>query len=52
MPAVLPRCTGVEKNIDSLSKELNRSSYRLRQNFIDEELFDVIVGFNSLSSAK
>jgi F-type H+-transporting ATPase subunit gamma len=41
-----------EKNIDSLSKELNRSFYRLRQNSIDEELFDVIAGFNSLSPAK
>ena len=41
-----------EKNIDSLSKELSRGFYRLRQNSIDEELFDVIAGFNSLSSAK
>jgi F-type H+-transporting ATPase subunit gamma len=41
-----------EKNIDSLSTELNRSFYRLRQNSIDEELFDVIAGFNSLSPAK
>ena len=41
-----------EKNIDSLSKELNRSFYRLRQNSIDEELFDVIAGFNSLSPSK
>jgi F-type H+-transporting ATPase subunit gamma len=37
-----------EKNIDSLSTELNRSFYRLRQNSIDEELFDVISGFNAL----
>jgi F-type H+-transporting ATPase subunit gamma len=41
-----------EKNIDSLSKELSRSFHRLRQNSIDEELFDVIAGFNSLSSKK
>jgi F-type H+-transporting ATPase subunit gamma len=41
-----------EKNIDSLSKELSRDFYRLRQNSIDEELFDVIAGFNSLSSDK
>jgi F-type H+-transporting ATPase subunit gamma len=41
-----------EKNIDSLSKELSRSFYRLRQNSIDEELFDVIAGFNSLSPAR
>jgi len=38
-----------EKNIDSLAEELNRSFYRLRQNSIDEELFDVIAGFNSLA---
>jgi F-type H+-transporting ATPase subunit gamma len=38
-----------EKNIDSLSNDLNRSFYRLRQNSIDEELFDVIAGFNALS---
>jgi F-type H+-transporting ATPase subunit gamma len=38
-----------EKNIDSLSTDLNRSFYRLRQNSIDEELFDVIAGFNALS---
>ena len=41
-----------EKNIDSLSKQLNRGFYRLRQNSIDEELFDVIAGFNSLSFTK
>ncbi len=41
-----------EKNIDSLSKELNRKFYRLRQNSIDEELFDVISGSNSLSAAQ
>ena len=38
-----------EKNIDSLSTELNRTFYRLRQSSIDEELFDVIAGFNALS---
>jgi F-type H+-transporting ATPase subunit gamma len=41
-----------EKNIDSLSKDLSRSFSRLRQNSIDEELFDVIAGFNSLSTAQ
>jgi F-type H+-transporting ATPase subunit gamma len=41
-----------EKNIDSPSKELSRRFYRLRQNSIDEELFDAIAGFTSLSSAK
>ncbi len=38
-----------EKNIDSLLTTLNRTFYRLRQNSIDEELFDVISGFNALS---
>jgi F-type H+-transporting ATPase subunit gamma len=37
-----------EKNIDSLLTDLNRSFYRLRQSSIDEELFDVISGFNAL----
>jgi F0F1-type ATP synthase gamma subunit len=32
-----------------MSKDLSRGFYRLRQNSIDEELFDVIAGFNSLS---
>jgi F-type H+-transporting ATPase subunit gamma len=36
-----------EKNIDSLSTDLNRTFYRLRQSSIDEELFDVIAGFNA-----
>jgi F-type H+-transporting ATPase subunit gamma len=39
-----------EKNIDSLLTNLNRTFYRMRQNSIDEELFDVISGFNALSS--
>lgn len=38
-----------EKNIDSLLTKLNRNFYRLRQNSIDEELFDVVAGFNALS---
>jgi F-type H+-transporting ATPase subunit gamma len=38
-----------EKNIDSLLTDLNRTFYRLRQSSIDEELFDVIAGFNALS---
>jgi F-type H+-transporting ATPase subunit gamma len=37
-----------EKNIDSLLTDLNRTFYRLRQSSIDEELFDVIAGFNAL----
>jgi F-type H+-transporting ATPase subunit gamma len=39
-----------EKNIGSLRDNLNTSFYRLRQSSIDEELFDVIAGFNALSS--
>jgi F-type H+-transporting ATPase subunit gamma len=39
-----------EKNIESLSAQLKQSYYRLRQSSIDEELFDVIAGFNALST--
>jgi F-type H+-transporting ATPase subunit gamma len=38
-----------EKNIDELLEDLNRSFHRLRQNGIDEELFDVVSGFEALS---
>ncbi|MFC5582738.1 F0F1 ATP synthase subunit gamma [Rhodanobacter terrae] len=38
-----------EKNIDSLLETLNGSFHRLRQDSIDEELFDVITGFEALS---
>jgi F-type H+-transporting ATPase subunit gamma len=41
-----------EKNIDSLLKNLNRTFHRLRQSSIDEELFDVIAGFNALSQKR
>jgi len=37
-----------EKNIDELQENLNRTFYRLRQSGIDEELFDVISGFEAL----
>ena len=37
-----------EQNIDSVSDELRRSVNRLRQSSIDEELFDVVAGFNAL----
>lgn len=37
-----------EKNIDELLQDMNRSFHRLRQNAIDEELFDVISGFEAL----
>lgn len=38
-----------DKNIGELLEDLNRSFYRLRQSGIDEELFDVISGFETLS---
>jgi F-type H+-transporting ATPase subunit gamma len=41
-----------EENIDSVSDELQRSINRLRQSSIDEELFDVVAGFNALTSEK
>lgn len=40
-----------EKNIDELLDDLNRSFHRLRQGSIDEELFDVIAGFEAMSGA-
>ena len=39
-----------ENNIETLSAELSQSFCRLRQSSIDEELFDVIAGFNALST--
>ena len=41
-----------DKNIDELLEELNRTFHRLRQSSIDEELFDVISGFEALSVAE
>jgi F-type H+-transporting ATPase subunit gamma len=41
-----------EKNIDELLENLNRSFHRVRQSGIDEELFDVISGFESLETMK
>ena len=38
-----------EKNIESVSDDLRRSLNRLRQGSIDEELFDVVAGFNALA---
>ena len=38
-----------EKNIDELLEDLNRTFHRLRQSGIDEELFDVVSGFEALS---
>lgn len=39
-----------EKNIDELLDSMTVQFYGLRQNSIDEELFDVISGFNALRS--
>ena len=39
-----------EKNIDELQEDLNRTFHRLRQSGIDEELFDVVSGFEALAS--
>jgi len=38
-----------DKNIQSVADDLQQSLNRLRQNSIDEELFDVVAGFNALS---
>jgi F-type H+-transporting ATPase subunit gamma len=37
-----------EKNIDELLAELNANYHRLRQETIDEELFDVVSGFEAI----
>jgi F-type H+-transporting ATPase subunit gamma len=37
-----------EKNIDELLIDLNNNFHRMRQNSIDEELFDVVSGFEAL----
>ena len=41
-----------EKNIDGMLDDLNRQFHRLRQEGIDEELFDVIAGFEALTKSK
>jgi F-type H+-transporting ATPase subunit gamma len=38
-----------DKNIDELLGDLNGTFHRLRQSGIDEELFDVVSGFEALS---
>ena len=38
-----------DRNIDELLEDLNRTFHRLRQSGIDEELFDVISGFEALN---
>jgi F-type H+-transporting ATPase subunit gamma len=41
-----------DKNIDELLEDLNRTFHRLRQNGIDEELFDVVSGFEALTPTR
>ena len=41
-----------EKNIDELLENLNQTFHRLRQSSINEELFDVITGFEALEKSK
>ena len=40
-----------DQNIDELLENLNGTFHRLRQSGIDEELFDVIAGFESLTNS-
>jgi F-type H+-transporting ATPase subunit gamma len=37
-----------EKSIDDMLVDLNRKFHRMRQELIDEELFDVISGYEAL----
>jgi F-type H+-transporting ATPase subunit gamma len=41
-----------EKNIDEMTEELTRRFHQVRQASIDEELFDVVSGFEALSRGK
>jgi F-type H+-transporting ATPase subunit gamma len=41
-----------DKNIDEMLEDLNGSFHRLRQSGIDEELFDVISGFEALRGSR
>jgi len=41
-----------EKNIGELLDHLNHQYHQLRQGLIDEELFDVISGFEALKKSK
>jgi F-type H+-transporting ATPase subunit gamma len=38
-----------EKNIEDILEDLNRTLHRVRQESIDEELFDVVSGFEALT---
>jgi len=40
-----------EKNIADIVQTLNRSFHRIRQDAIDEELFDVISGYEASSGS-
>ena len=39
-----------DKNIEESLEDLNRKFHRLRQSGIDEELFDVVSGFEALKA--
>jgi F-type H+-transporting ATPase subunit gamma len=41
-----------EKNIDGILEDLNLKLHRIRQESIDEELFDVISGYEALSAGR
>jgi F-type H+-transporting ATPase subunit gamma len=41
-----------EKNIDELLEDLDQNFHQLRQSSIDEELFDVISGFEALTQSR
>jgi F-type H+-transporting ATPase subunit gamma len=41
-----------DKNIEEMLEDLNGKYYRLRQNSIDEELFEVFSGFEALSHSR
>jgi F-type H+-transporting ATPase subunit gamma len=41
-----------EKNIEGILDELNRTFHRVRQESIDEELFDLISGYESLAQCR
>ena len=41
-----------DKNIDSILETLNLKLHRIRQESIDEELFDVISGYETLTTVR
>ena len=40
-----------EKNIKEILEDLNQTFFRIRQEAIDEELFDVVSGFEALTGS-